>query len=242
MSSYTTSEKIIELCRHAGFTVPKDEAVLDLGCVAGNLVREFLDEGYDCHGCDIAFKEGPHQETLKDQGRIKEIQIDPYQLPYEDKTFACAFSNQVFEHVQDYDSTLTELYRVLQPGGFAFHTFPSKWRLFERHTGTPLGGALKKPAWIRLWAYLGLNRRNPQACSRREVAERDIEYLLTRTNYLSGREIEKVFQRNGFSIQYVNQKAMSFSSFKLARAFARIPGAGWLSQIFQARFIVCQRR
>lgn len=46
-------------------------------------------------------------------------------------------SNQVFEHVLDMEAVLTEIERVLKPGGIAINIFPDRsvWR--EGHCGIP---------------------------------------------------------------------------------------------------------
>ena len=46
-------------------------------------------------------------------------QADATQLPYPDAGFDAAVSTQVYEYVPDIPAALTELYRVLRPGGRA---------------------------------------------------------------------------------------------------------------------------
>jgi hypothetical protein len=54
-----------------------------------------------------------------------------------------SFSNQVFEHVMDYPTTLREIHRVLTPGGAFLHIFPSRYKFIEPHMLVPLGGVLR---------------------------------------------------------------------------------------------------
>ena len=48
--------------------------VLDLGCGNGDVVQQWLDLGFDAHGCDLKFKKGPLVDRLEDSGRIELIE------------------------------------------------------------------------------------------------------------------------------------------------------------------------
>lgn len=232
-------EKLLKLFQLTGIYPAKSSTILELGCGAGDTVKHFRDAGLNCFGCDISFKNGPFVKPLEESGIISKIKLEPYHLPYDDNTFDFVFSNQVFEHVMDYDSTLKELARILKPDAICFHTFPSKWRIFEAHTGTPLGGGLQNMLWVGLWAGLGINKRNPKGLSSREVARRDHEYLKNRTNYLTEKQIDKIFQKYGFSIDYVNDEAVQLSSNSYASLIGRyFPLVDRTTKTFMARFIV----
>jgi SAM-dependent methyltransferase len=233
------ADKLIKLFEKAGILPDRRSRVLDFGCGAGEAVTVFRNAGYDCEGCDIEFKDGIHVKALEGQGLIKRIPLDPYKLPYHDGSFDFAFSSQVFEHVMDYESTLSELARILKPGSVCFHTFPSKWRLCEAHTGTPLGGVFQSRYWIAFWAMFGINKRNPKHLKAREIARLDYEYLTTRTNYLSASDIRRVFEKYHFRIGYINAIAVGFSSNRFVGKFlSNVPGIDVLTRCFVARFIV----
>jgi SAM-dependent methyltransferase len=48
-------------------------------------------------------------------------------LPFEDNSFDAVFSSQVLEHVVDIDLSLSELFRVIRPGGQILATLPFVW-------------------------------------------------------------------------------------------------------------------
>mgnify|MGYP002633438234 CR=1 FL=1 len=52
---------------------------------------------------------------------------DATKLPFEDNTFDCVVTSEVLEHIQDDVSVLSELHRVLKPGGSLGVTVPSCW-------------------------------------------------------------------------------------------------------------------
>ena len=64
--------------------------------------------------------------------------IDGAQLSFEDDSFDGAFVNEVMEHVQDEAAVLSELRRVLRPGGHLIVISPNRWFPFEGH-GIQLG-------------------------------------------------------------------------------------------------------
>ena len=59
-------------------------------------------------------------------------------IPFSDESFDFVVNNQVMEHVENIDSVLAEIHRVLKPGGKVLSMFPDKsvWR--EGHCGIPL--------------------------------------------------------------------------------------------------------
>lgn len=81
--------------------------------------------------------------------------------PFEDAAFHGAFSNQVVEHVEDLDAFFSELSRVVVPGGFAAHHYPSKEVLIEPHCGVPFAHWVSRcvlEKWIRFCSTLGLGK------------------------------------------------------------------------------------
>jgi ubiquinone/menaquinone biosynthesis C-methylase UbiE len=103
--------RVLEL---AGHPISPGVRVLDFGC--GDLVQALTDR-YDAFGCDIVLD---HEDE-----RLRRIEQDPvYRLPFDDASCDCVLSQQVFEHVQDYNAVLIKLRRILKPGGVSLHIFP----------------------------------------------------------------------------------------------------------------------
>ena len=55
---------------------------------------------------------------------LAKVKMDIHQIPFEDNTFDVAFCNHVMEHVDDYVLAMSELHRVLKPGGWALIQSP----------------------------------------------------------------------------------------------------------------------
>ncbi len=162
-------------------------AVLDLGCGDGDLVSAYRGAGFEALGADL--DPGPIAASPVRE-HLRPIAAEgAYRLPFDDGSFDFVASDQVLEHVRDYRATLAEVHRVLAPGGASLHTFPARWRPVECHVHVPLGGVLRGPRWLTLWALLGVRNAFQKGLGFREVVARNRRFLGECTNYLGRREI-----------------------------------------------------
>lgn len=70
---------------------------------------------------------------------IADVKADIQDLPFEDNSFDVIFCNHVLEHVADDKRALSELYRVMKPGGWGIFQVPIRYQLdktFEDSTIT----------------------------------------------------------------------------------------------------------
>ena len=172
--------------------IPPNAKILDFGCGNGNLVFEFRKKNYQAFGCDFKFKEGKNVEDLYKKNLIRLIET-PYRLPFENNFFDIVISDNVFEHVMDYQPTLSEICRVLRPGGGSLHFFSSRYRFLEVHKNVPFGSIIKTKIWFQLWAYLGIksNHQRATGMSTDEIIDDNYNYLNKYTNYLKKDDLKK---------------------------------------------------
>ena len=151
--------------------IPFKEPVLDLGCGDGFFAQliysknKKIDVGLDMYIPDLylARKRGVYKKVVSYGGK---------KIPFKDNHFSSVFSNCVLEHIPDIYLSISEIGRVLKPGGiFATTVMTAKWEeyLFGNKI---LGDAYKK--WMR---------------------EKQVHPSL-----LSRKEWQKVFKNNGFKI------------------------------------------
>lgn len=97
--------------------------LLDLGCGDG-LIGNVL---FGPDGADVGFD--PWSEQVQQAARCGVYryvqQANGQHMPYPSNTFATVFSNSVLEHIPDLAPVLSEVGRVLRPGGRFVFTVPS---------------------------------------------------------------------------------------------------------------------
>jgi ubiquinone/menaquinone biosynthesis C-methylase UbiE len=93
--------------------------VLDVGCGQGIDLIEYARAGAEAHGVDLTPRHTDlarrNVEALDLLAEI--VDGDAEDLPFPDQTFDRASSNGVLHHTPDIAAALTEIYRVLKPGG-----------------------------------------------------------------------------------------------------------------------------
>ena len=109
------------LTQHHGLA-PAGLRVVDIGCGGGYLAEEFARLGCDVTGIDPA---EPTLEAARTHAQASGLTIayrrgTGEQLPLDTASYDVATCCDVLEHVSDVDAVLTEIARVLKPGGVFF--------------------------------------------------------------------------------------------------------------------------
>jgi SAM-dependent methyltransferase len=65
--------------------------------------------------------------TADIESPLAKVKMDLHQIPFEEARFNVVFCNHVMEHVDDYHKCMTEIHRVLKPGGWAIIQSPQDW-------------------------------------------------------------------------------------------------------------------
>jgi trans-aconitate methyltransferase len=89
------------------------EYILDLGCGDGKLTQRIAATGASVLGVDASEEMAA---AARQRGVIADVG-DAESLPYSEKTFDAVFSNAALHWVRDQDAMLTQVQRVLKPGG-----------------------------------------------------------------------------------------------------------------------------
>ncbi|AGY91709.1 3-demethylubiquinone-9 3-methyltransferase [Spiribacter curvatus] len=101
------------------------QTVLDLGCAGGFMAEALADRGARVTGIDPA-TEAIEAARAHARGNNRAIDYDVgvgESLPYSDARYDAVVCVDVLEHVQDLGQVLSEVHRVLKPGGrFLFDT------------------------------------------------------------------------------------------------------------------------
>jgi SAM-dependent methyltransferase len=129
-----------------------DAKVLDFGCGAGQIVKLLRNSGISAFGCEAFYGGGKYAVPEELSGIILAMQGNV--IPFANCMFDLVINNQVMEHVEDIDAALSEIHRVLKPGGIVLSLFPddSTWR--EGHCGVPFLHWFPKQSTFRIYYAL----------------------------------------------------------------------------------------
>lgn len=102
---------------------------LDVGCGTGAILELLQTNGYQARGIDMseeALRFCREKNLVVSYGLINN-------LPFTDNTFDIVVAADVLEHVEEDGQALTEIKRILKPGGFLIATVPAHPFLFSYH-------------------------------------------------------------------------------------------------------------
>ncbi len=113
--------------------LPADAKIADLGCGEGILVEELRDQGRDAIGIDLNYES---EAVIKD---------DITQTRFDSESFDAILCLDVLEHLQfdDQVKALSEIYRLLRPGGRLIATLPNLAHFSSRFSFLLLGRLLR---------------------------------------------------------------------------------------------------
>ena len=208
--------------------------VLDYGCGSGQIIEEGRKAGVQIYGADVFYEGGVTRPVIEEKGWLGNIvrEIEHGVIPFDDRFFDLVVSNMVFEHIQDLDGVLSEILRILKPGGMLLCMFPSKDVILEGHCGLPFIHWFPKRSRLRFYYAVALRRigfghfKGDKSAS--QWASNFLEWLDRFTCYRDSQTIFTSFRRY-FAFSLVEHDYIIF----------RLNTHGWtrLSRIFQLPFI-----
>lgn len=230
------------IVRDSGLNLGSESLLMDFGCGSGKWVQELRNMGFQAFGCGTRYEIEPgiHTEKMITDGIIRILDLNKYVLPFNDNTFDFIFSDNVFEHVQNYKETNAEIARVLKPNGLCLHIFPSRWRPIESHVFVPFASVFQSNFWQFLWVSLGVHNEWQDCRSPRQRARRFSNYLHQETNYLSRKNLIFEFTRYFKRIDFVENKFLKYSrrGKSLHRITTLITFLPWMYSTFRSRVIL----
>jgi ubiquinone/menaquinone biosynthesis C-methylase UbiE len=115
---------------------PDAQSLLDVGCGNGANTALFAQSLARVAGVDV---EPERLQAARDYARehgldnVEYAITDGRSISYPDSSFDHVTCFDVLEHVEDEQQTLSEIARVLRPGGVLSISVPNKWYLMEVH-------------------------------------------------------------------------------------------------------------
>ncbi len=153
-----------KLLRYGGVTAASHPRLLDAGCGAGPALRYLQQEGFRLTASDYIFF--PLLEARKRTPEVPFLNCDLNQgLPFADGAFDVILASEVIEHLSQDALFLSEVWRVLAPGGALLLTTPNLWdvrRVWAALTRSQWSG-YRDPTHINLMHPRRLERLLKQA-------------------------------------------------------------------------------
>lgn len=191
--------------------VPRGEiTILDMGCGRGAFVGKLRKLGWRAFGFEVDprfIKAGAVVETLfEEQSPILTILRSDGRAPFPEGYFDVILSNQVLEHIGDLDTAISEMRRLLKPGGMMLHYFPAKFRLIEPHYRLPLVHWLPKNGirYAAIWCLTaaGLGKVGKVPLNAGQRARIIYEYSVDETFYRFPARIQAAFSAHGLRADF----------------------------------------
>lgn len=116
------SKKIIDLLK----IIPEGKSALEVGCGGGILTEEIACMGFLTTGIDPSLQSitTASEHAIESRLKINYMNGTGETLPFPDRIYDIVFCCDVLEHVQDLPKVISEISRVLKPGGvFIYDTF-----------------------------------------------------------------------------------------------------------------------
>jgi ubiquinone/menaquinone biosynthesis C-methylase UbiE len=132
------------------------QKILEIGIGQGTDMMQFAQSGAVCHGVDITenhLKLTALNATLRGVS-VDLHEVDATELPFPDNSIDCVYSFGVLHHIPEIDRALSEVHRVLKPGGKIMIGLYYKWSAYHLFWKLLANGI--RNGWLFTKGYAGL--------------------------------------------------------------------------------------
>jgi SAM-dependent methyltransferase len=152
------------LYQAAEFREHRGDKVLEVGCGTGSDLLQFAKHGALATGIDFTIR---HVELARRRvGDLASVhEADARRLPFEDERFDYVYSHGVLHHTDDPEQVVSEMFRVLRPGGrinihvYALCSYVTLWG-FLRYGGKWKQHVENSKAPVHMDLYTGRKLRH----------------------------------------------------------------------------------
>lgn len=120
-------------------------SLLDVGCSTGFVADLAGDSFQRVVGIDIDERAVAHARARFERTGVSFLVGDSLRTSFESESFDVVTCSQIYEHVPSPERLLSEIYRVLKPGGACYFAAGNRLVLIEPHYRLPLLSLFPKP-------------------------------------------------------------------------------------------------
>lgn len=181
---------------------PRGMKILDAGSGNGGTCISFAEAGAEVSGIEIEKDLFEISKSFAESrnAKVEFILYDGKKMSFGDNSFDAVLSISVLEHVTDPINYLSEIFRVLKPGGYFYLAFPN--RLWPRETHTLL--------WFVHWLPYKLAEFVTRVLKRNPLPERNLHFY----TYWNLKKMLDKLARNGYNFNIKEEKGNSKNIFK----------------------------
>jgi len=145
-------------------SAPRREAMLDVGCGTGNVLRLAKRHFQRCYGADLS---RPLLTELRRREGLPLTTAEAFRLPFRDASFDLVSMYALVHHLMDPRSAFEEAWRVLKPGGVLYLDHDPNWyfgrfhHLYYRVRWSQSPGFGTWDAELSEWHHTGSGGLNP---------------------------------------------------------------------------------
>ncbi len=161
---------------------PSGLRIVDIGSGNGGISIAFAKSGAKVSGVDIE-EDLFNISKLYAQSENVDVDLRLYdgnKLPFENDFFDAAVSASVIEHTTSPTLYLSEILRVVKPGGFLYLGFPNKYAFRETHTRVMF--LTYMPSFLRPYILRLLNRNPLEDNNLHFYSYFDLETMIKKTS------------------------------------------------------------
>lgn len=181
----------------------KNKVILEIGCGKGEMLKHIASNYKPKYMVDIdpmisdvyKAEEGSHWKICKG---------DALKLEFPDQSFDIVISVAAFEHISDLDRCLSEIKRVLKPGGIFYTEYGPIWScIIGHHCRNWIKEEVLK---IPPWAHLYMSEQELYQYVKEHYSEEDAGYICKMVFHYDGvnridiKEMKESFQKSGMEI------------------------------------------
>lgn len=225
-NSFGTSKRINLVKKYVEL---KNIKILDAGCADANFLKQFKDYSNKVYGVDI---NPNYLEKAKKNCPDANFQLANLEkLTFQSNFFDLVFCNEVIEHTKNDYKAVSELWRVLKPGGYLVISVPNRWSFWEGHRATVLGHDLKIKFFL---GFLPRHIRDKMCRESRTYSKRDFFNLFNKFSY-------KLIYLTHLYPSFDNTESKNKGLAKLLRSFAEILESSSMQVFGQSIFVILQK-